>query len=582
MTDVPIFSSVRINDADGFIWDYSVSSSFILNGTSDAFDGGFRWFGFNGGASTVVLSDDREINVSPTQITGQPAGLLGSRSIYVSDTKGYARFLDTVTNTTGAAITYSYVMFTNLGSDSSTRRIATGDGDTIFETTDTYISTDDFSLTGADPTVTHVLHDRSLEPISVSLSRDNLRVETQITIQAGESVSLLHFGFQNRNPADAAAQVADFELNKIDYLEGLDPSELAQVANFSLSAKKPTPGDDILIGTTGDDSIYGLGGNDRMLGGNGDDFLNGAGGSDTILAGAGDDTVLAGTGADLVVDDAGSDIYQLAGGNDTLRVLDPVFGDDQADGGAGFDLVDLSQVAGRIAVDLDAGTLQVGSGPSDSLTSFEAVLHNNESGRIMGNTRDNILDAAGGNDTVFGGAGDDSITGGDGSDRLYGEDGDDTIFAGDGDDRALGGAGDDIVAGGNGADQLIGQAGDDTLLGGASDDRLVGGSGQDRYDGGLGNDILVDDGPAGEVDTFVFTKGGGQDVVTGYNLGNNVLELDADLWGGGLVAAQVVNQFAFLSLTGTRIQFDFGEDGITLINGNGLDLASLANDILIV
>ena len=602
MADVPINGSiVRLTDADGYLWDVSINhSSNINNGTSDAFDGGFEWQDYRSFGGTHVLTDEREVNLGTTQLVGEPSGVLGSRSIYISDTLGYARFLDTITNTTANAITVSYSLLTNLGSDSGTRIVATSDGDTTFERTDTYLSTDDFSQTSGDPTVTHVLHDGSFTPSSTSLVRDNFRANFNLTIQPGESVSMLSFGFQNRTPADAASEIANFETNINDYLEGLSVQELSQIANFTLSTGNPTPGDDVVLGTSNDDTIFARAGNDRVYGGDGNDLLDGSGGNDTVIGGDGNDTVLAGTGMDFVVDGGGSDTYELAGGNDTLKMGDAIFGNDTADGGFGFDLLDLSSYSDRLFVDLTAGTVRLVDGASDSVTSFEAVSHSDGGGQIIGTFQANNLIANGGDDVVFARAGNDTVTGDSGNDRLFGEDGADLISGGTGDDlahggqgndtltgdsgndRLVGGSGDDTLDGGTGDDRLIGQSGDDLMVGGSGSDHLVGGSGSDRYVGGFGNDILVDDGANTESDTFVFSAGGGHDLVSGYDQGFNTLELDSTLWGGGISAQQVINRYAFESGAGTRILLDFGNDSVLLVNENGLDVTTLVSDLVIV
>jgi len=296
MTNTPIlnYPIIRLNDADGFIWDITVSGSDIINGTSDAFDGGFYWNDYNAFEGTHFLTDGREVNLGDAQLFGAPSGLLGSRSIYISDTLGYARFLDTITNTTVAAVTYSYQLHTNLGSDSATQIVDTSDGNLTLATTDTYLSTDDSSLTGRDPTVTHVVHGGGLEPVSTSLVRDNFRTNFEFTIQPGQSLSLLFFGFQNRTPGDAASQLADFQANPQSYLEGLSIQELSHVVNFPLSSNKATSGDDFLTGDVGNDTISGLAGNDQIFGGNGDDLIDGSGGNDTIFGGAGNDTIVGG------------------------------------------------------------------------------------------------------------------------------------------------------------------------------------------------------------------------------------------------------------------------------------------------
>ncbi|MBN2295031.1 MAG: hypothetical protein JXM70_21560, partial [Pirellulales bacterium] len=81
-----------------------------------------------------------------------------------------------------------------------------------------------------------------------------------------------------------------------------------------------------------------------------------------------------------------------------------------------------------------------------------------------GDDADNLADAMGGDDVLFGG------------------DGHDQLFGGRGDDDVFGGAGDDELFGGEGHDVLIGGEGDDLLDGGEGDDLLDGGDGHDTVD----------------------------------------------------------------------------------------------------
>jgi len=89
MTDVPITSfPVDIFDGDGFEWDIE-SDGQIDDGTSDTFDNGFRWDDYDPEGSNPVLSENgREVNLGSTQLSGAPAGLEGSRSVFVSETEG--------------------------------------------------------------------------------------------------------------------------------------------------------------------------------------------------------------------------------------------------------------------------------------------------------------------------------------------------------------------------------------------------------------------------------------------------------------------------------------------------------------
>ncbi len=187
---------------------------------------------------------------------------------------------------------------------------------------------------------------------------------------------------------------------------------------------------------------------------------------------------------------------------------------------------------------------------------------------IKGNDANNGLKGNGGNDTIDGGKGNDFISGGTGEDSLMGGDGNDKIFAGKGDisaDTMKGGAGADTIGGGAGADSLEGGtgndlifggrgdtnasgtndqisggdgadkvyasggndkvdggAGSDTLFGGAGNDTINGGGGNDTIWGGAGNDLLT--GGSG-ADTFSFKSGNGDDRVTDFKVGEDILAL---------------------------------------------------------
>ena len=138
----------------------------------------------------------------------------------------------------------------------------------------------------------------------------------------------------------------------------------------------------------------------------------------------------------------------------------------------------------------DSGAKSFAKG--DILASIENVTGSSLDDTITGDAVPN---------TIMGGAGDDRISGGAQDDKLYGGDGSDTLGArpAAGDDEAVEDAGNDMMYGGAGRDKIYGGAGNDTIDGGAGDDDLHGGDG---------------------VDTFVFTRGNGSDVILagGFNV----------------------------------------------------------------
>ena len=165
----------------------------------------------------------------------------------------------------------------------------------------------------------------------------------------------------------------------------------------------------------------------------------------------------------------------------------------------------------------------------------------------------NVIEANGGNDTVFAGNGDDKVSGGDGQDWLFGAGGNDEI-SGNGDN-----------------DSIWGQAGDDTLLGNEGDDKLIGGNDDDLLVGGEGNNLMYGDDVFGDV--------GGWDPSdspeAGY--GNDTLVLgngdDTAFGGSGDDSFRVFDGFGNHQITG-------GEAGETI--GDKIDATLMTEDTTVV
>ena len=93
-------------------------------------------------------------------------------------------------------------------------------------------------------------------------------------------------------------------------------------------------GKDWLFGGEGEDTLYGGKGGDTLLGGEGGDTLMGGGGGDTLMGGGGNDELHGGKGVDLLIGGTGDD--KLYGGRDN-DILDGGEGADTLDGGGGND-----------------------------------------------------------------------------------------------------------------------------------------------------------------------------------------------------------------------------------------------------
>ena len=204
--------------------------------------------------------------------------------------------------------------------------------------------------------------------------------------------------------------------------------------------------------------------------------------------------------------------------------------------------VDMSH--GNVKLDVVDGTTFLASGNITLISGIQNVrLLGVGSLSATGNGLENRLTGNSGVNTLDGKAGNDVISGANGNDRIFGGDGNDTLSGQNNNDEIHGGIGVDQISGGAGADKIYGDAGNDKLAGGT------------------------------EADRFVFTKGGGADVVSDFSLAqHDTLLLDDALWGSVVkTESQVVSQFAHI--VGGVVVFDFGAgqtfqlSGVTTLTG---------------
>jgi len=268
-------------------------------------------------------------------------------------------------------------------------------------------------------------------------------------------------------------------------------------------------GDDLLgdgPGTTFDnDSLNGGGGDDRLDTEAGHDIFDGGDGDDTgsltwtdsnaaivsvaapagydmrfesganysanfvnvenvvIFAGSGNDNVTTGGGNDIYLDAlaavSGNDFFGGGAGDDFQFIRT---GNDQGDGGDGYDGVQIEWEDVTAAIEMAAPTgdfeirFVAGAGRSAELKNIENINFFSGSGSdilafgtsddiVFGGNGNDIIDGGGGNDFLGGDAGNDELNGGAGLDDLYGNSGNDTLRGGDGNDYLEGGSGADTM-----------------------------------------------------------------------------------------------------------------------------------------
>ena len=307
---------------------------------------------------------------------------------------------------------------------------------------------------------------------------------------------------------------------------------------------------------TGSAAINGMGSTDNnvIIGNSGDNIIDGAAGADSMTGGAGNDTFIVDNAGDIVseaasggTDNVQSSVSFALGGNiETLvltgsaningtgnssanaltgntgnNILDGGSGIDSMTGGAGNDTY-LVDNAGDVVVELAGG----GNDTIETLFSF--TIANNienlvllgtgningygdaQANNLTGNTGDNILDGAGGADTMAGGLGNDTYVVDDAGDVVteLADEGTDTVtsastftLSGSIENLTLTGAlavdgtgstADNYLTGNSAANMLSGLDGNDTMDGGAGIDTMIGGIGDDTYVVDSVNDIITE------------------------------------------------------------------------------------------
>jgi Ca2+-binding RTX toxin-like protein len=217
-----------------------------------------------------------------------------------------------------------------------------------------------------------------------------------------------------------------------------------------------------LQGGDGNDSLTGIPGRDVLQGGPGNDTLSGLGGDDQLTGGSGDDTLAGGDGDDSLAAGTGRDNVQGASGDDTFTDAGADTDTDTYGGGAGTDLIDYSDAAVGVTVNLDGVANDGVPGEADNAgADIEDVTGTTKADTITGNAAANELNGGSGNDTLSGGGGSDGLNGARGSDTLDGGSGIDALAGGPGNDtlRARDISADDVSCGG-GVDSALLDASD--------------------------------------------------------------------------------------------------------------------------
>ena len=305
---------------------------------------------------------------------------------------------------------------------------------------------------------------------------------------------------------------------------------------------------------------------EQITGAGTDTFINfenleGSDFADLLTGDDGANTLIGHDGGDLLIGGEGDDLLEGGADNDVL------------DGGEGMDTADFSDADGGVNVILfnrEGIAQQTFASGRDVLIDIENITGSDFDDRLIGDAGantihggdlDDTIDGVGGNDSHFGGNGNDGFRARGGVDIFDGGAGTDFVNfnAATGVNAFLDGSGTngraavgdmfvgienlvgslvggDLLFGNEFANRLTGLGGDDTLRGRAGNDQLEGGDGDDTLIGDEGADVYVTGAGA---DTIIFNQAPNaaeRDRITDFTSGEDILQIDVSVFGGGLVA----------------------------------------------
>ncbi len=202
-------------------------------GATDAYDGAYRLDVAGNNFPCVntagVGLNGREAIIGPNTLNGVRV----TRRVYVPTAGLFARYLETLENPGATDVTVSVRVFSNLGSDSSTRIIVAPSA-----TNNRYAVTAD---NGSDPALAHVFGGTGGAVSATTqyiANNDNAIYTWSVTVPAGGRVSLLHYAVQ-RARSDTAAATTQAEAlangTQAGMFDGLTTDDRTSIKNFAVS-----------------------------------------------------------------------------------------------------------------------------------------------------------------------------------------------------------------------------------------------------------------------------------------------------------------------------------------------------------
>jgi len=163
-----------------------------------------------------------------------------SRRVFVPNNDAFARWLDIMTNTSGAPVTFNVITANNLGSDSNTRIVSSSNGNNTAEITDTWVSTfQNYSgTTSSDPRLGHILQgvggDVGLVVNNFVDGDDNPFWTYTLTLAPGATASIANYASAQPSKAATNAKATLLATTPLSARQCLTASAMDDVVNFRM------------------------------------------------------------------------------------------------------------------------------------------------------------------------------------------------------------------------------------------------------------------------------------------------------------------------------------------------------------
>jgi hypothetical protein len=228
----------NLTGSDTSIYDVGCDGSLVdggFSGRGDAYDGAY-YLNVNGtgfpcltSAAATTSNGLRELVLGPKAL----GDLTVTRRIFVPTEGGYARYVEVLSNTSNSDLTVPVNIYSNLGSDSSTRLVVAPSA-----------SSGRYAITmdnGYDPALGHVFASSGAAITgsqAFNAPSDSVNYNWTITVPAGGTVSLMHFAIQRNTLDSASVQVQAEALSTMTQpgmFNGLTANDKSSIKNFSVT-----------------------------------------------------------------------------------------------------------------------------------------------------------------------------------------------------------------------------------------------------------------------------------------------------------------------------------------------------------